>query len=196
MPRPRPLVAVGVALAVLVGPAVADARPRDRAPTASSTTAPPTTLPQGIDVGGEGDQGGADPDVDLDIEVEPVDPNVANEVLQLSLDEAMARWDEARAALSALRERIARLEADLAIYEILADDLLALQVSVAEATIAALLSSPSGLSAPMWTATRPRSRRPTGPSTPMTWRSGPRSWAPSSKRTGPKSTGCWPSASM
>lgn len=39
--------------------------------------------------------------------------------------------------MSALRERIARLEADLAIYEILADDLLALQVSVAEATIAA-----------------------------------------------------------
>lgn len=141
-PRRRPLVVPGLVVAVLVLAATgAGAVPNDRPSTTTSTTTPgdrpatTTTVPTGIDVGQGGDHAGADPDVDLDVEVEPADPETANQVLSVDLAQAEEERDALAADLAALRARVDRLEADLEAYATLTDDLLAEQRRLAEAVL-------------------------------------------------------------
>jgi len=141
----RPLLVVAVVVAaVLLGsgtPVLArvDERSDQDAPrpsTASTTTS--TTQPAGIDVGHTGDQSGATPVPDDEVvEVEPADPANVNEVLRLSGEEAQARRDAVRAELDALLARIDRLEADVAAFERLSDDLALRQRSVARQAVLA-----------------------------------------------------------
>ncbi len=141
----RPLLVVAVVVAaVLLGsgtPVLArvDDRSDQDAPrpsTASTTTS--TTQPAGIDVGHTGDQSGATPVPDDEVvEVEPADPANVNEVLRLSGEEAQARRDAVRAELDALLARIDRLEADVAAFQRLSEDLALRQRAVARQAVVA-----------------------------------------------------------
>lgn len=150
MPR-RPLlvVAVVVAAALLGSGTPVLARVDHRSPqdnprastattTTSTTSTTSTTLPSGIDVGHTGDQSGATPLPDDEVvAVEPADPANVNEVLRISGEEARARRDAVRAELDALLARIDRLEADVAAFDRLSDDLALRQRSVARQAVVA-----------------------------------------------------------
>ena len=143
MPRCRPLAAAVVVAAVLLGSgaplsARPDPGPRQQPPVVAEDPAPtrPSTTPQGIDVGQEGDQAGAaDPAAEHD--VEPVDPDTASQVLHLSTEEAEAQRDAARAELEGVNADIDRKHADLAAFETMSDDLVVQQRIVARRAVAA-----------------------------------------------------------
>src|SRR5262245_59768908 len=142
MPRARQVLVVGVVAAALLGsghPALArDGRRPNRAPSTTSTTVPTSsTLPQGIDVGHDGDHHGATLPPDLDIDIEPADPDNVNQVLRISADEAKERRDEVRADLDALDGYIDRLVADARALDRLTDDLVVDQRIVARRTVVA-----------------------------------------------------------
>jgi murein DD-endopeptidase MepM/ murein hydrolase activator NlpD len=143
MPRSRPLAAIAVVAAVLLGSgAPLSARAGHGSPTnptASDETPPSstsTTLPPGIDVGHGGDQSGAAPP-DADIQVEPADPDNVNEVLRISAAEAQERRDAIRADLDEVIDRIGRLDRDLRAFGTLSADLVVQQRIVAHRAVAA-----------------------------------------------------------
>jgi murein DD-endopeptidase MepM/ murein hydrolase activator NlpD len=133
MPLAHRVVAATVVAAALLGsgsPAIAREHRRPHTATTSTTVLP------GIDVGHDGDVSGARPP-DNDVSIDPVDPDRASQVLQLSADEAAARRVEARAALDHLARRITRMGADLRALGGLSDDLVVQQRRVAHDTVRA-----------------------------------------------------------
>jgi murein DD-endopeptidase MepM/ murein hydrolase activator NlpD len=132
-----------VVAAVLLGSGTPlSARPdhgsRQQPPVAAEDPVPtrPSTVPPGIDVGHGGDQAGAvEPEAEHD--VEPVDPENASQVLELSTEEAEAQRDAARADLDDLKADIERKHADLRAFDTMSDDLVVQQRLVARRAVAA-----------------------------------------------------------
>jgi murein DD-endopeptidase MepM/ murein hydrolase activator NlpD len=146
MPRSRPLAAIVVLAAVLLGSGAPVSARADRGsrhapnptedPNEVPTTTTSSTVPQGIDVGHGGDQAGA-VEPETHVAVEPADPENANEVLRIGSEEAQARRDAVKAELDALSAHIDRLGADIDAFGTLSDDLVAQQRLVAHRTVAA-----------------------------------------------------------
>ncbi len=133
MPRVHRVLVAAVVAAGLLGPASPVAARDDRRPGTTTTT---TTTPPGIDVGHDGDVAAGNRPAS-DVSVEPVDPDAASQVLQISTDEAAARRAEAQAALDDLDASIDQKKADLRAFGRLTDDLVLRQRRVAHAAIAA-----------------------------------------------------------
>lgn len=138
MPRSRPLAAIVVVAAVVLGIGVpVSARPdhasRQAPPPTSTTT---STVPPGIDIGHQGDQHGVEAPDD-DVVVEPADPDNVNQVLRISSEEAEARRDAAQADLDALDAGIDRMAADIEAFDQLSADLVVDQRVVARRAVAA-----------------------------------------------------------
>jgi murein DD-endopeptidase MepM/ murein hydrolase activator NlpD len=136
MPRVRRVLVAAVVAAGLLGPATPVLARDGRRPGPANTPTTTTTSVPGIDVGHGGDVAGARPPTS-DLTVDPVDPDTASQVIEISTEEAAARRAEARAALDELEARIDREAADLRAFGRLTDDLVIEQREVAHAALAA-----------------------------------------------------------